>query len=253
MRAPAVLEDCVITLSAADVSKPFRQVNIHKAAGTDGLPGHILRACADQLASVVTDIFNLSLYESVIPTCFKQTTIVPLPKNTKVTCLNDFRPVALTSVAMKCFERLVMAQINTIIPETLDPLQCAYRPNRSTDDAISIALHTALSHLDKRITYVRMLLIDYSSAFNTIVPSMLINKLRTLGLNTSLCNMLILNTEAPQGCVLSPLLCSLFSHDCTARHDSNTIIKFPDDTTVVGLITDNDETAYREEVGDLAM
>ena len=37
-----------------------------------------------------------------------------------------------------------------------------------------------------------------------------------------------------------------------AKHDSNTIIKFADDTTVVGLITDNDETASREEVRDLA-
>jgi hypothetical protein len=37
-----------------------------------------------------------------------------------------------------------------------------------------------------------------------------------------------------------------------AKHDSNTIIKFADDTTVVGLITDNDETAYRE-VRDLAV
>ena len=74
-----------------------------------------------------------------------------------------------------------MSHINIIIPETLDPLQFAYRPNRSTD-----ALHTALSHLDKRNTSVRMLFIDYNSAFNTIVPSMLINKLRTLGLNTSL-------------------------------------------------------------------
>ena len=67
----------------------------------------------------------------VIPTCFKQTTIVPVPKNTKVTCLNDYRPVALTFiVAMKCFERLVMAHINTIIPETLDPLLFLYHPNR---------------------------------------------------------------------------------------------------------------------------
>ena len=64
-----------------------------------------------------------------------------------------------------------MAHINTIIPEALDPLQFAYCPNRSTDDAISIAPHTALSHLDKRNTYVRMLFIDYSSAFNTIVFS----------------------------------------------------------------------------------
>jgi hypothetical protein len=238
MRASAVPDDCVITLSVADVSKTVKQVNIHKAAGPYGLPGRVLRACADQLAGVFTDIFNMSLIESVIPTCFKQTTIVLVPKNTKATCLNDYIPVALTSVAMKCFERLVMAHINTIIPETLDPLQFAYRANRSTDDAISIALHTALSHLDKMNTYVRMLFIDYSSAFNTLVPSKLITEQRILGLNTSLCNWilvvrvgsntsatLILNTGAPQGCVLSPLLYSLFTHDCTARHDSNTIIK----------------------------
>ena len=151
--------------------------------------------------------------------------------------------MVLTSVAMKCFERLAMAHINTIIPETLDPLQLAYRPNRSADDAISIALHTTLSHRDKRNTYVRMLFLDYSSAFNTIVPSKLITKLRTLGLSTSLCNWildfltgcpqvvrvgnnpsatLILNTGSPQGCVLSPLLYSMFTHDCMAWHDSNT-------------------------------
>ena len=41
--------------------------------------------------------------------------------------------------------------------------------------------------------------------------------------------------------------------DCTARHDPNTIIMFADDTTVVGLITDNDETVYREEVRDMAV
>ena len=36
MRAPAVPDNCVITLSVADVSKTFKQVNIHKAAGPGG-------------------------------------------------------------------------------------------------------------------------------------------------------------------------------------------------------------------------
>ena len=56
---------------------------------------------------------------------------------------------------MKCFERLVKDHITSIChPVTLDPLQFAYRPNRSTDDAIAITLHTALSHFDKWNTYV---------------------------------------------------------------------------------------------------
>jgi hypothetical protein len=80
-----------------------------------------------------------------------QTAIVPVPMKVKVTCLKDYCPVALRSVAMKCFERLVVAYINTIMLETLDPLQFAYHPNKSTD--VSIALHTALSNLDKRNTY----------------------------------------------------------------------------------------------------
>ena len=54
-------------------------------------------------------------------------------------------------------------------------------------------------------------------------------------------------------CVLSPFQYSLFPHNYTARHDSNTIIKLPNNTTVVGLITDNDETTYRKEVKDLTM
>ncbi|XP_053266772.1 uncharacterized protein LOC128424562 [Pleuronectes platessa] len=48
--------------------------------------------------------------------------------------------------------------------------------------------------------------------------------------------------------MLSPLLYSLFMHDCVATHSSNTIVKFADDTTVIGLITGDDEKAYREEV-----
>ena len=43
---------------------------------------------------------------------------------------------------------------------------------------------------------------------------------------------LILNTGAPQGSLLSPLLYSLITHDCEAMHASNSIIKFADDTTV---------------------
>ena len=125
-------KDCGLSFSVADVSKTFKCVNPCKAAGLDGIPSLILRACADQLAGVFTDLFNLSLSHSDVPSCFKMASIVPVPKKAKVSEINDYHPIPLTSVIMKCFERLVKDHITNTLPVTLDPLRFAYRPNRST-------------------------------------------------------------------------------------------------------------------------
>ncbi len=272
-KLPTPPNDQALCLSAADVRKTLSRINPRKAAGPDNISGHVLKDCAAQLTDVLTDIFNTSLSQAVVPTCLKSTTIIPVPNKSPLSCLNDYRPTALTPIMMKCFERLVMQKIKTSLPNTLDPLQFAYRPNRSTDDAISSTLHLALTHIENKDSYVRMLFIDFSSAFNTIIPQQLINKLNLLGLNNSLCNWILefltgrpqsvrvghntssittVSTGAPQGCMLSLLLFTLLTHDCTAKFSSNHIIKFADDTTVVGLISNNDETHYREEVAQLA-
>ncbi|KAK3526716.1 hypothetical protein QTP70_032064, partial [Hemibagrus guttatus] len=194
----------------------------------------VLRECAEQLADVFTDIFNISLSSAVIPTCLKSTTIIPVPKKSPVSCCNDYHPLALTPIIMKCFERLVMRQIKDLLPPSLDPMQFAYCPNRSTDDVIITTLHLSHTHLENKDTYIRMLFIDFSSAFNTIIPQHLTEKLSLLGIKTSLCNWILdflngrpqsvqignstsstttLNTGAPQGCLLSPLLFTLLTHD----------------------------------------
>ena len=109
-----------------------------------------------------TVIFNLSLSQCIIPTCFNKSVFIPVPKKAQSTSLNDYRPAALTSVVMKCS------------PPPLDPLQFAYRPNGSTDVTIPSLVHAALNHLDSgRGNDVRMLFVDYSSAFDAIVPSRL--------------------------------------------------------------------------------
>eukprot|EP00061_Rhincodon_typus_P000220 g10947.t1 len=100
---------------------------------------------------------------------------------------------------MKCFERLVMAHINSSLPPCLNPLQFACQCNRSTEDALSLAQHSPLEHLDNKDTYIRLLLVDNSSTFNTIIPSRLISKLRDLGLGSTLCNWILsFLTHRPQ-------------------------------------------------------
>jgi len=95
--------------------------------------------------------------------------------------------VALTLVVMKCFDQLTN-YICTFLPPSMDLLKFAYRLNSSTVNAVSQVLDSSRPHLDSwKGGYMRMLFIDYSSAFNTIVPTRLAGKLIELGLNTPLC------------------------------------------------------------------
>ncbi len=101
-------DDHVIKVSEDEVWRELKRVNVRKAAGPDGITGRVLRSCADQLAGLSTSIFNESLATSVVLTSFKKSIIIPVPKNSKPSCLNDYRPVALTSIVMKVFERLLL-------------------------------------------------------------------------------------------------------------------------------------------------
>ena len=213
-----------LTVQEHEVMCTLRAVNPWKAAGPDGVTGRVLRECADQLAGVFTRIFNESLSQSFIPPCLKSATIVPLPKKTTINSLNDYRPVALTPVVMKCFEKLVRRHITSCLPPTFDPLQFAYRANRSTEDAICTVLHATISPLEQQGHYARLLFVDFSSAFNTILPNRLTEKLLDIGLPATTCcwitdflsnrvqrvrvgphlsTVLSLNIGSPQGCVLT--------------------------------------------------
>ncbi|MCJ8737656.1 hypothetical protein PDJAM_G00026540 [Pangasius djambal] len=89
--------------------------------------------------------------------------------------------------------------------------------------------------------------IDFSSAFSTIIPQQLIHILVQLGLNTSLCSWLLdFLTGRPQAVRVSSNTSS------TITLNTGPSRMFADDTTVVGLITNKDETDYRSEVSRLA-
>ncbi|KAK1787370.1 hypothetical protein P4O66_002724 [Electrophorus voltai] len=78
------------------------------------------------------------------------------------------------------------------------------------------------------------------------------SRVQVVEVGNSISIKLILSTGANKDCVISPILYSLFIDDCVAKHTSNIIFKFDDDTSILGLITNGDKLAYRDEVSALS-
>jgi len=222
----------IFEIQAETVESSFRRVNPSKAPSPDSMGDMLLKSCSVQLISVFSELFSWSLRDSKVPSIWKNSVICPVPKSRHPSQLNDYRPVALTSIVMKCFERIVLKLILSQLKHSIDPLQFAYRKNRSTDDATLTLLNNAYTHLEKPASYVRILVSDFSSAFNTIQPHLMALKLLALNMNPRLilwivsfltnrtqavrfqhCVSLsrIISSGSPQGTVLSPTLFTLYT------------------------------------------
>jgi gmma-aminobutyric acid receptor subunit gamma len=148
----------------------------------------------------------------------------------------------------------------------MDPYQFAYKPGRSTDDATLTLLHNAYTHLDNTNSFVRILFVDFSSAFNTIQPhlmalklirlnvepklvlwilSFLTNRKQAVRFQTALSSERYTSTGSPQGTVLSPVLFTLYTNDCCGT-ECTPLIKYSDDTALQDL--SNSDSMYFDQV-----
>ena len=186
---------------------------------------------------------------------------MPVPKRPVILSLNDLRPVALTSAVMKVRERVVLCKLDSLVRDYIDPLHFSYRRNRSTDGAVLYVLENIYSHLEKAGGSVRLMFFDFSSAFNTIQPHLLVQKLLNMKLTSSviswifdyltnrlqyvrlngvLSSVICTSTGTPQGTVLAPFLFSLFTADFSSTDGSCPLVNYADGTELVGKIS-NDE------------
>ena len=247
--------DQQIIISQEEVRNTLKNINPRKACGPDGITGKLLKECKDQLAPILTIIYQKSMDSHIIPNKWLTAQICPVPKVKFPVTKNDLRPVSLTSVVMKTFERIVIKQLKLIVPS--DRFQFAYSAGKSVEDATLTLLHFLYKHTDTPGNVARVLYVDFSSAFNTIQPLVLIRKLINMNIN---CNLILwvksfltgryqyvrfkdstssiiqTNTGSPQGCVLSALLFILYTYDCQSQYDKCITLKYADDTVIIGLL-----------------
>ena len=80
--------------------------------------------------------------------------------------------------------------------------------------------------------------------------SFLTDRPQQVRVGQALSSLLTTNTGAPRRCVLSPALFVLYTADCRSKEDGNVMVKFTDDTSLSGLIQE-DDSSYREAVEEL--
>ena len=158
---------------------------------------------------------------------------------------------------MMCLERLVTRKLYDDVKDVLDPFQFAYKDKRGSDDAVNTLVHLVLKHLEKPEACARVPFADFSSAVNTIQTHVLLERMKATKVNPFIIKWyhsfltdrsqlvrvnrphslsLATNTGVPQGCVISPLLYTLYTNDCTSTTSRNFIVKLADDSAVLSLL-----------------
>ena len=113
----------------------FNELNSRKSQGPDNISPLFLKYCHNELSGVYQHLFQLSI-SAGIPRIWKTAVIVHVPKKT-MHCkrvYNDYRPIAYTYVPFKCLERILLKHMLPEIEGNLDPYQCSYRKNKSTEE-----------------------------------------------------------------------------------------------------------------------
>ncbi|KAI8484846.1 hypothetical protein Bbelb_374430 [Branchiostoma belcheri] len=165
---------CVDLCSIGEVKALLKSINPRKASGPDDLPSWILKEHAEDLAPIITHLFNESYESGTVPLIWKSANVAPVPKSAEATEVCDMRPISLLPVLAKLMERCILKRLLPSLRAVIKD-QCAYMRGSSTTIALVRMVQTWLTALDaKKPTLVRALFADMSKAFDRVDHAILL-------------------------------------------------------------------------------
>ena len=237
------------------IIKLIDRIRSDVATGEDNISARLLQDAKFTIAESLTKLVNLSYRMKVFPDSMKKATIRPIHKKNCTDEMSNYRPISLLSVVSKIFERSATNQLVKHLEENhlLNGTQHAYRKGHSTQTCLMEAVEYIHKERD-RGNIVGIASLDLSKAFDSINHSLLLEKLRRLGLGEDAINWCgsylkdrvqktkfkkyvseecKVTSGVPQGSILGPILFICFTNDMANIFQNCKVLSYADDTQLI--------------------
>jgi hypothetical protein len=142
-----------------------------KFTGLDKISSRILRECPDLIAESLSYIFNRSIVSGIFPDEWKHAKVVPIHKQGKRNCPDNYRPISIVSVVAKVFERIIYDQLYLFLSESnlLTNCQSGFLGLHSAVTALLEATKDWAYNIDHKLSVNAVLFLDLKKAFDSTV------------------------------------------------------------------------------------
>ena len=248
------INDPNIIITTAQTKEAIKKSKSSKALGPDELSPIMLKNLGEHGIKLLTEIYNKSVNEAIIPNIWKTGKIIPLMKPNKPADNGpNYRPISLLSPSAKVLEAILLPSISNSVK--LAEHQHGFRKGRST----TTALQGLKSKIEKGLNQKKpvdrtvVVAIDLSKAFDTVDHQLLLKDIMDLHLNDHIKRFLCaylrgrqtyvvfrgsrskfrkVKQGVPQGGVLSPTLFNLYMAKIPLPQGTIALHTYADDSTV---------------------
>ncbi len=206
-----------------------------------------------------------------MPSSFKLANVVPIPKCNKPQSVTDFRPISLSPVISKIFEKIVVTKyILPFVSRHVSTSQFAYisRPGSGATSALVITYHRIVDFLDKPSGAVRLLSTDFTKAFDKLLHSRIIatcvdfqlppfvtrwimsfltGRKQRVFVNGTTSSWIDVTSGIPQGSTLGPILFCMAVNSLSHICPNSCMVKYADDVSIFHFVRDSSQDQLQLE------